>query len=114
MTSDYCQWIAETGFDFAFCDVLAQRLMLIFKLGDMEIKSEAALASAELARSHNRWYVMERVLHMCGPSLDDTVAERICIDIKAFAAEYNFRRCADGVSRNYSAFHPIIKAAIAN
>jgi serine/threonine protein kinase len=114
LTTDYCEWITESEFDFAFCDVLAQRLVLIFNLGDMETKAEAALASAELARSHNRWYVMERVLHMCGPSLDDTVAERVCIDIKAFAMENSFRRCADGVSRNYSAYHPLIRAVIEN
>jgi len=114
MAGDYCEWIAETGFNFAFCDVLAQRLMLVFNLGDIETKAEAALASAKLAESHNRWYVMERVLHMCGHNLNDTVAERICIDIKAFAVEYSFRRCADGVGRNYSVYHPIIKAAIDN
>ena len=114
LTSDYCEWITESAFNFAFCDVLAQRLMVAFDLGDMETKAEAALASAEMARSHNRWYVMERVLHMCGPSLDDTVAERICIDIRAFEAAHNFRRCADGVGRNYSAYHPRIRATIEN
>lgn len=114
MVSDYCEWVSDTEFDFAYCDVLAQRLLMIFNQGDLEVKADAALAAAELASSHNRWYVMDRVLHMCGPSLDESAAERICIDIKAFAAEANFRRCAEGIRRTYSAYHPLIRSTIDN
>ncbi len=44
------------------------------------------------SRSPNVWH-----------DLDEAVAERISIDIKAFELEYSFRRCAEGINRSYSA-----------
>jgi eukaryotic-like serine/threonine-protein kinase len=110
--NDYSEWVAGSGFTFAYCDVLIQRLERIFQLGDLAIQAAVVLASAELAQSHNRWYVMRRVLKMCGPELSDDAAARLCIDIKAFEAESTFRACADGVSSGYDAYHPLIRDAI--
>lgn len=112
LVSIYSDWITDTSFSFEFCDVLAQRLNVIFSIGDISAKVSAALAAAELGKSHNRWYVMEKVVNMCGKSLDDTTAERICIDIKAFGVERNFKGCADGLTKSYSVYHPLITQAI--
>jgi len=112
MVSNYCEWVSGTSFEFAFCDVLVQRLMVIFNIGDTETKTEAVLAAAELGKSHNRWYVMKHVIQMCGPNLDGSISERICIDIKAFAVQRNFRQCAKMISLSYSAYHPLIRTAI--
>jgi eukaryotic-like serine/threonine-protein kinase len=110
--NDYSEWIAGSSFDFAYCDVLIQRLERIFELGDLAIQAAIALASAKLAQLHNRWYVMRRVLKMCGPELNDDAAARLCIDIKAFEAESIFRYCADGIGNGYDAYHPLIRDAI--
>ena len=112
LVSIYCDWITDTGFSFEFCDVLAQRLNFIFSIGDISAKVSAVLAAAELGKSHNRWYVMGKVVNMCGKNLDDIIAERVCIDIKAFGVESNFRRCADGLTKPYSVYHPLITQAI--
>lgn len=43
----------------------------------------AASAAAQLGHSHNRWNVMKRVISMCGRNIDDAVAQRVAIEIRA-------------------------------
>ncbi len=107
----YCEW-TEGNFVFSYCDVVVQRLEEIFHLGDLETKAYAATAAAGLGASHNRWYVMRRVLKMCSPSLEPAAASRIAIEIQAREAEHSFRRCARGIDRDYAAFHPAIERVI--
>jgi len=96
--AEYCEWVERVGFDFASCDIVVRRLEVIFELGDAEAKSKAVLAAAELGRSHNRWFVMGRVLKLCGPTLDDLLAQRIAIEIAAGDALHNFRQCASSIN----------------
>ena len=110
----YCEWITGSGFSFEYCDVLAKRLELVFNIGDLECKAAAVLTAAELAKSHNRWYVMGYVLKLCGPSIDDVVAQRIAIEIKAADAAYSFVRCADGISKTLNDYHPKIAAVLSS
>jgi serine/threonine protein kinase len=104
----YCEWLESTSFAFDYCDVLVPRLRQIFELGDYECKSRAALAAAELARSHNRWYVMRSVVRMCGPNIEDSLAQRIAIEISAMDANSNFVRCVEGISQTVESYHPKI------
>jgi eukaryotic-like serine/threonine-protein kinase len=110
---EYCEWAESSSFSFDYCDVLVKRLELVFQTGDLECKAAAVLAAAEVARSHNRWYVMGYVLKMCGPDLADNEAQRIAIEIRAADAKHNFIRCAEAISRTTSAYHPRIIAALA-
>lgn len=112
LSLEYCDWVHSTGFSFEYCDVLAKRLELVFDLGDLECKAAAMISTAELARSHNRWYVMGFVLRLCGPSLDDKIAQRIAIEIEAAEAGWNFSLCATGISRTPDAYHPRIAAVL--
>jgi eukaryotic-like serine/threonine-protein kinase len=105
---EYCDWVERVGFDFGVCDVVARRLEVFFELGDAEIKAKSVLAAAELGRSHNRWFVMGRVLNLCGPALDELLAQRIAIEIMAGDATYNFRRCAEAIQKEVDAYHPKI------
>lgn len=108
LAKNYANWVECTSFEYSFCDVLGQNMRTIFELGDAELKSDAAIAMAELAAYHNRWYVMGILLDLCGKSLDRNFAERISIDIRAFEAQENFRRCAYRINRSLSAYHPMI------
>jgi len=112
VANKYCEWIEEREFDFDYCDVLIQRVETIFRLGDAETKANAALAAARLGRSHNRWFVMGRLVRMCGNSLDDAVARRIAIEVKARAAEEDFIRCAAVIRHEVQDYHPKIAAAL--
>ncbi|MBX3473070.1 MAG: serine/threonine protein kinase [Planctomycetes bacterium] len=110
----YCDWVYSTNtFDFSYCDVVIGRLERIFSLGDMSVKAYAALAAARMAASHNRWYVMRRVLDLCGPQLDEGVAARLAIEVVASDAQDYFRLSASQIGREVSEFHPTLARLLA-
>jgi hypothetical protein len=51
---------------------------------------------------------MRRVLAMCGPDLDERLAQRIGIDIVATEAKVNFKGCASELKEEVSVYHPLI------
>jgi hypothetical protein len=108
----YCEWVSTPNFDWNYCDVLIERLARIVTLGAVEVQAMALLAAARLGRGHNRFYVMNRVVNLCGPSLPDNVAHRLAIEILAADAQDDFRGCATVVRRQPSEYHPRIAAAI--
>ena len=108
----YCQWAYDSSFDFVYCDAVVGRLECIFEVGSLDCKAAAVLATAKLGVSHNRWYVMRRLLQMCSPSLDETVAKRIAIEIVVGDAQYRFTASAAGVAESLNAFHPLIADAL--
>jgi eukaryotic-like serine/threonine-protein kinase len=105
---EYCEWVEKVTFDYGVCDLVARRLEVLFDLGNSEVKANTVLAAAELGRSHNRWFVMGRVLKLCGAGLDELLAQRIAIEIMASDATQNFKRCAEAIQKDVSAYHPKI------
>lgn len=94
------------------CDVLVRRLELIQDLGDLECKARAVVAAAVLGSSHRRWYVMRRLMGMCGPHLDERTATRIAIQIRVEEVQQRFQNCAEELKRSYDCYHPKISAVI--
>ena len=107
----YCEW-ARGGFPFEYCDVVARRLKYIFSTGHLAIKAEAAMAAAELGRSHNRWFVMGTLLEMCGHGLETNTAQRIAVEILATESQSNFKQCATVIHRTVHEYHPLIAAVL--
>ncbi|RKH05060.1 serine/threonine protein kinase [Corallococcus carmarthensis] len=108
----YSDW-ARGSFDFSYCDVVAVRLLAIFKsTSSLELKASIALSLAELAYSHNRWFVMERLFTICGHSCDAAAAARIALEIQAEEFQRPFKRCAEGIRRTPTMFHPIIAGVL--
>jgi eukaryotic-like serine/threonine-protein kinase len=107
----YCEW-AEGGFDFSYCDVVVQRLEVIFDLGDLETKAYAAAATAELGASHNRWHVMWKLLRMCGHDAEASIANRIALEVRAREAQPAFCKCVDRIGRQIDAYHPLIAGVL--
>lgn len=108
----YCEWAETSAFGWEFCDTVIVQLEGMFAMGDLETKAAAILAAAELGRSHNRWHVMGRVVDLCGPNMDDLVARRVAIEIRAREVANNFARCAEGISRQTHEYHPRILQVI--
>lgn len=102
---EYAEWVKESSFDFTYCDVLLPRLEMLIKIGDFDVKSTSLIAAAQLGRSHNRWYVMGRVVRLCGPSMDDQLAERLAIEILVEGAKRNFIECAKRSSVTIQDYH---------
>jgi hypothetical protein len=111
--SKYCEWVKDTGFDFDYCDVLAERLEKAFGLGTVEERALIALALAEMASKHNRWFAMRVLIRICGKGLDAPTARRIAVEIKVSDFELHFCRCADVVHEERDEYHPLIAATIA-
>jgi len=109
----YCDW-AHGSFDFNYCDVIISRLEVIFHLGNLDSKSAAAIAGAELGYSHNRWFVMGRVVRMCGSDLEDLVAQRIAIEIRVEEVHKQFIYCASESKHSVSDYHPQIVEVLTN
>lgn len=103
----YCDW-AHGSFDFNYSDVIISRLETIFGLGNLDSKAAAAIAGAELGYSHNRWFVMGRVVRMCGSDLEDVVAQRIAIEIRVEEVHKSFIYCATESRHSVSDYHPQI------
>jgi eukaryotic-like serine/threonine-protein kinase len=108
----YCDWAAQSGFDFDYCDVLIGRLEKIFNIGSPSLKTSAAIAAAKLGAGHNRWYVMRRLLSLCGPAMDATIAERLSIEILAEEAKDDFVRCVERISKSPKEYHPLIQEVL--
>jgi len=111
----YLKWVDETNFQFDYCDVIIGQIQKIYDdTDDLEIKTVAVLAAAELGRSHNRYYVMGFVIKMASPSIDDNLAFRIALEIDIDEVRYkeNFCRCVEGINRSLISYHPKIQGAL--
>jgi hypothetical protein len=112
VTKKYCEW-ATGSFLFAFTDVLANRLGVIFQNGSIEDKALSAIAIACLGSNHHRFYVMQKLIDVCSPSIDETLAQRIGIEMVAQAVENDFYVCANSLNKTLDIFHPKIRDLIA-
>lgn len=108
----YCEWIEHNSFSFDYCDVISPRLEKIYEMGDFECKANAVLSAAELAETHNRWYVMRAVVRMCNGSIEDDLAQRIAIEITAMNKKYNFIACVDRLGLRLDSYHQYIKSVL--
>jgi len=108
----YCEWVESSGFNWDYCDVVADRLADIFKLDTIDCKAAAILSMANMAVGHNRWYAMGKLMDICASSLDDAIARRIAIEIQVQSAEDRFRAAASIIKRSLDDFHPIIRRVL--
>ncbi len=94
----YCEWARETAFLFHFADTVCTRLTAIFDNGDPAARAMAMVALVGLAESHNRWYIMRKLLfRCCAERLTPEMARRIAIEIKTEELDHRFRRCVNEV-----------------
>jgi len=107
LTEFYFEWTKQ-NFSFSYCDVIVTRLRKIFDLGNPTQKAKAVLAAAQLGHSHNRWYVMQHVLSMAGPHLDEPVAQRLAIEIVVNDAHADLIACAEEINHTPDEYHPVI------
>ncbi|MCJ8288358.1 MAG: protein kinase [Crocinitomicaceae bacterium] len=106
----YLDWINESEFLYDFCDVLIGRIRKVYDIAEtVDVKADCVLAAAELGASHNRWYVMHRVIKMAEHNIDDNLAQRICIELKMDEKlKEQFNVCIDQISLTPDRCHPLI------
>lgn len=108
----YFDWIYDERFGFGYCDVIIGYIRNIYDLTkDLEVKAKAVISSAELAQSHNRWYVMREVVNMANKKISDDLAYRISIEIDSNTDrnKYNLNECVDRIHLHISSYHELIE-----
>ncbi len=89
----YCEWVRTTSFRFGYADKVCNRLTAIVKFGAPADRAMAVVALLELGSSHNRWYVMRRVLEHLSDDQFAADARRFAIEIKTEEAVYALNNC---------------------
>jgi len=110
----YFSWVSKKGFNFDYCDVIIGYIYNIYqKTSDLEVKSKAVIAAAELGRSHNRWYVMKYVVRMSDHKIHDNLAFRISLELELDKRnKLNFIGCVEGINNFIHVYHPTIENAL--
>lgn len=110
----YLNWVYQHSFKWDYCDVIVNNINWIYnETKDVEVKSNCVITSAELGKSHNRWYVMNYVIRMGGKSIDDNIAFRIGMDIGLDSKnKINFIRCAEQIHHSINSYHDLIKESL--
>jgi len=76
-----CEWAAGTAFDWAYCDVVGDRLLEAYRVSPVRVRCQIVLAALELAVSHNRWHVMNQAGAMLGQAADNGLVDRMLIEL---------------------------------
>jgi len=76
-----CPWAAGTSFDWAYTDVVGDRLLDAYKVASVRLRCEIVLCALQMAVRHNRWHVMEQVGGMLGVTADDGLIDRLLIEM---------------------------------
>lgn len=110
----YLDWVYNKSFDFNYSDVVVNHIYWIYQnTKDVEVKSMCVISSAELGKSHNRWYVMRYVVRMSNHDLEDNLAFRISMDIELDERnKLNFEKCVDRINLTKSSYHTSIQAVL--
>lgn len=111
----YLDWVYNSGFDFDYCDVIVNNLYFIYQnTKDIEVKSKCVISSAELGKTHNRWYVMRYVIRMSNGDINENLAFRIAMDIDLNNKnKINFQKCASQINLSINAYHKLIQEVLA-
>lgn len=76
-----CYWTEGTSFEWAYCDVVGDRLLVAYRTTPVRLRCIIVLSALRLAVSHNRWHVMEQVGAMLSPTSDEGLIDRIIIEM---------------------------------
>lgn len=94
----YCEWARNTAFEFNFSDSICTRLKIIFDHGGPAEKACAFAALVKLGYSHNRWFIMRRMIDCCKQgNLNSELEKRLAIELKVEDLENAFVRCVDEI-----------------
>lgn len=110
----YVEWVKESSFIFDYCDVIIIMIKNIYsKTQDIDLKAKCVISAARLAKTHNRWFVMRKVIDMANSSIEDNLAFRLKIEIENECEnKINFNRCLEGIGLSENSYHPLIREAL--
>ncbi len=106
----FARWVDRSAFNFDMCDPISSRMEIFIAHCSMDVRIENLLAMLELGTSHNRWYVERKFVKLSGEEMDQAVARRLAIELRA--SDYDICAKFDHLARSIrirrDAFHPLI------
>jgi serine/threonine protein kinase len=114
LTLEYCDWVSNQSFVFDYCDVIAINFKKIYDLGDNNIKANTVIVLVKLGISHNRWFVMKKVVFMCSKNITNELAYRISIEMKINNLKSDFINTVKQINLKIDSYHDIIVEKIIN
>lgn len=115
LSTMFLSWVEARGFPFNYCDVLIGRIKAIYTITkSIDIQCKCILSAVELGSSHNRFYVMRRLIPMASESINENLANRVAIEIHVDGNGYRskFIACVHQIGFEKRSYHPIIAAAL--
>jgi len=109
----YARWVHRSNFPFERCDGIANILEVFIKTCSFDAKSDALMAMLELGTSHNRWYVERKFFNLCDHSMDEQLARRLAVELRAAADEVcrPIKHLEHSISVDRSGLHPVLQLA---
>lgn len=110
----FATWVGEGDFNFEYCDVLAERIQAFFNEGDLNLRADCLMALLEMGVRHNRWYVEEKFKRLTGPEMDEALAKRVSVEIRAIGDDFCnlIERFEGSIGTSRKEFHPIIVSTL--
>lgn len=81
-----CSWASGSQFDWAYCDVVGDRLLKAHELSTVRHQCATVLAALQLAISHNRWHVMKQAGQMLASTASEGLVDRLLIEMQLSGA----------------------------
>jgi len=106
-----CEWVESTGFEWAYCDVIGDRLLQAHEVSPVRVRCQIVLSMLELAVSHNRWHVMNQAGALLAQTADNGLVDRFLIELGLDSAvRIKLEKIEDIVSWPRDRWHPKIAA----
>lgn len=110
----FSEWVGTGDFGFEFCDVLGNRALAFIKAGSVDLQAECLMALLALGTSHNRWYVEGLFRDACSPSMNEVLAKRLAVELRARGEEAceMIDHLEQSISADRNSFHPLLIAVL--
>lgn len=82
IAKSYFSFVRNGGFQWDFCDTLANRVSEFMKIGTVDIISEGIFALLYMGTSHNRWYVERIAANYLKGNIEASLLRRIVMEIR--------------------------------
>jgi hypothetical protein len=111
---DYAEYAQGRSFDFDYCDVIASKAQLLYQFGELDLKSRIVVAMLSLGTSRNRWFVERKFMQMAGPDIDESLAERIKVEIEVQGIDFacHIEHVERSIGATREDLHPTLQALL--
>lgn len=115
LATAYSNWVRSASLRFELCDYVANILERFIATGSFETKVDCLMALLKMGTSHNRWYVERKFVSLCGVSMDENLAKRLAVELRATgqAVCTLFNHLERSITLNRSELHPTLVQTLA-